>query len=188
LSSKDSKTPSITNTPSTPHPYGPQSQSVNFVQHKRFDDALINPDHMIKPRMPKTNMAALEAQMQQPTVGDAPKHKLLQSTTLNTKPETSAPKRHHHAGNGSSGSAGGRHNARRKYYVSTNQDEPESSRLSTSGKRGHAQTNDNDTARTSKTISGASGSGVVERASDDYCLERFKKNMRFSRNSKIKIA
>lgn len=142
--------------------------------------------------MPKTNMAALEAQMQQPTVGDAPKHKLLQSTALSTKTEASAPKRHHHH-NGSSGSSGGggggRHNARRKYYVSTNQDEPESSRLSTSGKRGHVQTSGNDTATTSKTISSTSGtSGVVERASDDYCLERFKKNMRFSRSSKIKIA
>ena len=29
---------------------------------------------------------------------------------------------------------------------------------------------------------------TTDKASDDYCLERFKKNMRFSRSSKIKIA
>ena len=31
-------------------------------------------------------------------------------------------------------------------------------------------------------------SQAVEKATDDYCLERFKKNMRHGRHSKIKIA
>lgn len=35
---------------------------------------------------------------------------------------------------------------------------------------------------------GAAKRGATEKASDDYCLERFKKNMRHSRSSKIKIA
>ena len=74
------------------HPYGPQSQSVNFVQHKRFDDALINPEHMIKPRMPKTNQSLDSTlQQQQPTVGDgAPKHKLLQASTTSSSSSTSS--------------------------------------------------------------------------------------------------
>ncbi len=188
--------------PITPlHPYGPQSQSVNFVQHKRFDDALINPEHMIKPRMPKANLALLESQQQQPTVGDgAPKHKLLQATSSSSSSggadaskQPSDSRRNRHSQQQSQ--SAGRHNARRKYYVSTNQDEPESARLSTSGKRRHAGGPGAATTTTSggagapgTSTSTSSASGVVERASDDYCLERFKKNMRFSRNSKIKIA
>ena len=38
-------------------------------------------------------------------------------------------------------------------------------------KRGHSKSNNQ----------------TVDKASDDYCLERFKKNMRHNRNSKIKI-
>ena len=64
--------------------YAPQNTSVNFVQHKRFDDALINPDHMIKPRMPTNKLN--KNTVNQPVVGDAPRHELLadSSTTATT--------------------------------------------------------------------------------------------------------
>lgn len=55
--------------------YAPHNQSVNFVQHKRFDDTLINPDHMVKPRINRPSTAKVD---NQPVVGDAPKHELLQ--------------------------------------------------------------------------------------------------------------
>jgi hypothetical protein len=55
--------------------YVPQA---HFVQHKRFDDTLINPDHMVKRRMerPKTD----QSKEVQPVVGDVPKHELLQQS------------------------------------------------------------------------------------------------------------
>jgi hypothetical protein len=55
--------------------YSSNNQSVNFVQHKRFDDALINPDRMIKPKVKKQVKVVIE---ESPVVGDAEKHELLQ--------------------------------------------------------------------------------------------------------------
>ncbi len=127
--------------------YAPQNTSINFVQHKRFDDALINPDRMIKPRMPTGKLARPEDH--QPVVGGAPKHELL--VQAQTQPSTS--------------SQGPAHKHKRH-------DGP----LKKSGKRSSA---------VSTNASTATG---TERATDDYCLERFRKNMRFSRTSKIKIA
>lgn len=47
---------------------------------------------------------------------------------------------------------------------------------------------DNEGAKSSKpSRPHTSTAQPTERASDDYCLERFKKNMKFSRGSKIKI-
>jgi hypothetical protein len=166
----------------------------DFVQHKRFDDALINPDNMIKPRLPRLN-PTLQNQPAQPTVGDGPKHELLQQqATSKTSGDSnsSAQRRNNHM----NAVNAGRPNARRKYFVSTNQNEPESEQLSTSAKRSHAASASvTSTAAAATTTTAAtanagtsSTSTATERASDDYCLERFKKNMRFSRSSKIKIA
>lgn len=55
--------------------YVPQA---HFVQHKRFDDTLINPDHMVKRRVDRPNTA--QTKDIQPVVGDAPKHELLQQS------------------------------------------------------------------------------------------------------------
>ena len=138
--------------------YAPQNMSVNFVQHKRFDDALITPDHMIKPRIPRTNQNA-GAAVNQPVVGDAPKHELLQPRPSSHKPKRPAE----HA------EKEGEANAEKK----------SDSKSSSGGfKRPHTASNS----------ASASTTTATEKASDDYCLERFKKNMRFNRNSKIKIA
>jgi hypothetical protein len=132
--------------------YAPQNMSVNFVQHKRFDDALINPEHMIKPRMPRTNPNAASA-VNQPVVGDAPKHELLQARPSSHKPK--------HPNSSKKGEKEGG-------------DAKSDSKSSSGGlKRPHTSANP---------------ASTTEKASDDYCLERFKKNMRFNRNSKIKIA
>lgn len=55
--------------------YVPQA---HFVQHKRFDDTLINPDHMVKRRLDRPNTA--QTKDIQPVVGGAPKHELLQQS------------------------------------------------------------------------------------------------------------
>lgn len=115
------------------------------MQHKRFDETLINADKQRAQHMAAA--AALNsknAHSDEPVVGDAPKHELLQQ-----RPATSKRK------------DGG--------------DSTKPAKVS----RPH----------TGATAGGASGQqGPIERASDDYCLERFKKNMKFSRSSKIKIA
>lgn len=120
--------------------YAPQNTSVNFVQHKRFDDALINPDRMIKPRMPTNKTKLGDNNYTQPVVGDAPKHELLADSTSTSQSDNKIT--HKKASKRSSASSSNNNN------------------------------NNNNT----------------ERASDDYCLERFRKNMKFSRTSKIKIA
>ena len=56
--------------------YSSNNQSVNFVQHKRFDDALINPDRMIKPKTKTQTKQPPKEPL--PVVGDAQKHELLQ--------------------------------------------------------------------------------------------------------------
>lgn len=127
--------------------YAPHNTSVNFVQHKRFDDALINPDHMIKPKMPNNKLTGAKNDGQ-PVVGDAPKHELLQQQPQHPQKQFNKPNKTHH-----------------RNTTAPKSDAP----ASTTNKSNNKNSN-------------------VERASDDYCLERFKKNMRFSRNSKIKIA
>lgn len=72
--------------------YAPHNTSVNFVQHKRFDDTLINPDHMVKPRINRPNTVHVEAQ---PVVGDAPKHELLQKTVHTQMQQSSFKKCKH---------------------------------------------------------------------------------------------
>ena len=116
--------------------YASNNQS-NFVQHKRFDDSLINPDRMIKPKVKVLNKQPKE---QLPVVGDDPnqKHELLLKGMEHLKLII------------------------RKVinflFELDDANKKEAKRLTNN------------------------------RASDDFCLERFKKNMRFSRNSKIKIA
>ena len=61
--------------------YASHSTQCSFVQHKRFDDALINPDNIIKPKTNKFNNT--QAKDDQPVVGDAPKHELLQQSDNN---------------------------------------------------------------------------------------------------------
>ena len=68
--------------------YASNNQS-NFVQHKRFDDSLINPDRMIKPKI-----KAIAKQTPEPlpvVVGDDPssKHELLQKGELSPAPHFS---------------------------------------------------------------------------------------------------
>lgn len=107
-----------------------ENSSVNFVQHKRFDESVINAD--------KNRLQAQKDQKPskpEPVVGDAPKHELLQPH-------------------------------KRK------DNEPHGSK---SSKKPHAD-------------SKKSKNEPTEKASDDYCLERFKKNMKFNRGNKIKIA
>ena len=70
--------------------YAPHNTSVNFVQHKRFDDTLINPDHMVKLRINRPNTTQLE---NQPVVGDAPKHELLQQAVHTQNHQSSFKKR-----------------------------------------------------------------------------------------------
>jgi hypothetical protein len=122
--------------------YAPQNTSVNFVQHKRFDDALINPDRMIKPRMPTNKLG--DSNYNQPVVGDAPKHELLADSSSTSQSDNKT----------------------------TNKKAHKRSSASSSSSNNNNNNNNNNT----------------ERASDDYCLERFRKNMKFSRTSKIKIA
>jgi hypothetical protein len=124
--------------------YAPQNTSVNFVQHKRFDDALINPDRMIKPRMPTNKTKMGDNNYSQPVVGDAPKHELLADSNSNSQSDNKT----------------------------TNKKASKRSSASSSNNNNNNNNNSNNT----------------ERASDDYCLERFRKNMKFSRTSKIKIA
>lgn len=123
------------------------------MQHKRFDETLINAEKQRAQQMAAA--AALNnknAHSDEPVVGDAPKHELLQQ-----RPATSKRKDVGGAGASTSGSGGG-----------GGERPPKISRPHTGGPRAHAQ--------------------PTERASDDYCLERFRKNMKFSRSSKIKIA
>ena len=197
--------------------YAPQNTSVNFVQHKRFDDALINPDHMIKPRTMRPNTANTAHQPVQPVVGDAPKHELLQQANQTNYTTGYSIKSKFNRNNNVPNQ-----NARRQYFVSTNMNEKEPEELmavttginlveadladmpaatsaSTSASTSaNADAVPGDTA-TSATVSAKKShkrhhhhhkrntGQPNEKASDDYCLERFKKNMRFSRNSKIKI-
>ena len=147
--------------------YAPHNQSVNFVQHKRFDDTLINPDHMIKPRMPRPGTGQTVKTEPQPVVGDAPKHKLLQQGSV----------------------------AGQKHFIPSRKKKPFVNAIvvkSSTEKPVEGATEGQSSDAASKPVSQkrphASGNpGTMEKATDDYCLERFKKNMRFSRNSKIKI-
>ena len=128
--------------------------------------------------MPKTaSQTAREVHV--PTVGDAPKHQLLQPKK--SEPRVASALRHHRQHHHQQHHGGGR----RQFAISTNANEPaagdeeDADAATTSGVK-----------RTRHAVAAglASGTVVTERASDDYCLERFKKNMRFNRNSKIKIA
>lgn len=202
--------------------YAPQNTSVNFVQHKRFDDALINPDHMIKPRINRPNTVNTAQQVPQPVVGDAPKHELLQQANQTNYTTGYSIKSKFNRNNNVPNQ-----NARRQYFVSTNMNEKEPDDLELAVSSGinadAAALTAEDVAAAAATavasaastsnaeaVSGDKASGTAkkshkrhhhhhhhnnknntgqpnEKASDDYCLERFKKNMRFSRNSKIKI-
>jgi hypothetical protein len=140
--------------------YAPHATSMSYVQHKRFDDALINPDHMIKPRVThRKDTSNLDSQ---PVVGNAPKHELLQQN-FNQYSSLPSFKRPHNVKNNT-------HKRRFHTSVSTNE------RQDTSGGSNNPPKRINSSLLTS------------EKASDDYCLERFKKSMRHSRNSRIKIA
>lgn len=173
--------------------YAPHNTSVNFVQHKRFDDALINPDHMIKPRVNRPNTALTSKLGNQPVVGDAPKHELLQQAQT----QTSNYKKHHHVSKPTNP------NARRQYHVSTNMNEEfrnnESQDINQICDANSKSDSKDEIAKptTSEQAkddikkphqSNKRANNGTEKASDDYCLERFKKNMRFSRSTKIKIA
>jgi hypothetical protein len=126
-------------------PNEPSLSSVNFVQHKRFDETLINAEKQRALNMSQMNSKQTRVD-DQPVVGDAPKHELLQrAATTTTKRKGDATEK------------------------------------SASSHAKHAR------PHTGSNVSGKTGA-VVERASDDYCLERFKRNMKFNRSSKIKIA
>lgn len=160
--------------------YVPQA---HFVQHKRFDDTLINPDHMVKRRMERPNTQTKDIQ---PVVGDAPKHELLQQSDQ-TQHSLNNYKSYKSSNNNKPNP-----NARRQYHVSTNERTQEqesasgaSSSIAAEGTTEKDPANQTDTSkRPHKRPSNTS----TEKASDDYCLERFKKNMRRNRSSKIKIA
>lgn len=163
--------------------------SVNFVQHKRFDDTLINPDHMVKRRVQRPNTAQA-ATDNQPVVGDAPKHELLQLASKTEAANQASYKKH------TKTSKGPKPNARRQYHVTTNMNEeaPENESLGkmcapgvdiSKLQTGAAATS---TAKETDPAKKPQKRAPTEKASDDYCLERFKKNMRHSRSSKIKIA
>lgn len=177
--------------------YAPQNTSVNFVQHKRFDDALINPDHMIKPRLNRPHTSKTE--IAQPVVGDAPKHELLQQTNQTHISSGYSMKSKFNRNNNSNVPT---HNSRKQYFVSTNMNEkePEVGVVSETKPEGDV----NIAPPTDPVVVEAATSQAVapakkhkrhhtrtnqtnEKASDEYCLERFKKNMRFNRSSKIKI-
>lgn len=125
------------------------------MQHKRFDETLINAE---KQRAQQMAAAAAynskNAHLDEPVVGDAPKHELLQQRPMTTKRKEIGGR---HGGGG--GLGGSRDTANRP---------PKMSRPHTGGPNAPHQ--------------------PTERASDDFCLERFKKNMKFSRSSKIRIA
>lgn len=97
------------------------------------------------------------ADMDEPVVGDAPKHELLQQAAVSAS-SSGGSHHHHHRPNTLKRKEAGSADAEHK--------PPRQHRPHTSG----------------------APSAPTERASDDYCLERFKKNMKFSRSSKIKIA
>jgi hypothetical protein len=140
--------------------YAPQATSMSYVQHKRFDDALINPDHMIKPRI--AHKKYIHNQDSQPVVGNAPKHELLQQNSNHQSSFTSFKRPHTNKNNA--------HKRRFHTSISTNEREDNNGELNNGPKKINAPLLTN------------------EKASDDYCLERFKKNMRHGRNSRIKIA
>ncbi len=179
--------------------YAPHNTSVNFVQHKRFDDTLINPDHMVKPRI---NRPPTVKPDNQPVVGDAPKHDLLIQASLTQASNNYHKKSHQNTSRPNP-------NARRQYHVSTNMNEEANESMSvvcassadvvakapvdTSADKADVVAVVEGVKVTAgvsgeKKKSGKRGASGTEKASDDYCLERFKKNMRHSRSSKIKIA
>lgn len=180
--------------------YAPHNTSVNFVQHKRFDDTLINPDHMVKPRINRPPTVKID---NQPVVGDAPKHDLLIQASLTQASNNYHKKSHQNTSRPNP-------NARRQYHVSTNMNEEVNESMSvvcasnvdvvakapvdaSSAEKGEAESATEGVkvevkASGDRKKSGKRGAGGTEKASDDYCLERFKKNMRHSRSSKIKIA
>lgn len=102
-----------------------QNSSVNYVQHKRFDESVLVDKN--RPPVQKEKKTVKE----EPVVGDAPKHELLQ------------PQKR---------------------------------------KEGDVKPNDTNVEAKKKK------NDPVDKASDDYCLEKFKKNMKFNRGNKIKIA
>lgn len=190
------------NTTEAESQYAPHNQAVNFVQHKRFDDALINPDHMVRFKVPRTNPNQKPDQ-DQPVVGDAPKHELLKQAAHNAQiAAAQALHNHHHGRHGKqrrqadTGGGGGASAAptpsqpapeemievlEKKILAADASDPAADQGATTSGGHHH------------KPSAQRSGGGhkrqqPVERATDDYCLERFKKNMRHGRSSKIKIA
>ncbi|CAF0890103.1 unnamed protein product [Brachionus calyciflorus] len=103
-----------------------ENSSVNFVQHKRFDESVLND----KNRLPQHKEQ--KPTKPEPVVGDAPKHELLQPQK---RKDTDS------------------------FKSKSSHTEPKKSKNET-----------------------------TEKASDDYCLEKFKKNMKFNRGNKIKIA
>ncbi len=177
--------------------YAPHNTSVNFVQHKRFDDTLINPDHMVKPRIIRPSTVKPD---NQPVVGDAPKHDLLIQASVTQAFNNYHKKSHQNTSRPNP-------NARRQYHVSTNMNEEMNESMSAVCGNSDVVTNKpvdlpnekptvveavpkgvEKTETTSEKKKSGKRGAVTEKASDDYCLERFKKNMRHSRSSKIKIA
>lgn len=179
--------------------YAPNNTSVNFVQHKRFDDTLINPDHMVKPRI---NRPATVKVDNQPVVGDAPKHELLLQASFTQAASSYTKKSHQNTSKPNP-------NARRQYHVSTNMNEEHNNPESMgqvcaanvdvvakvpeeAGKDGEVVDVNKEVVEEKKDEAGSKKSSgkrtATEKASDDYCLDRFKKNMRHSRSSKIKVA
>lgn len=134
--------------------YAPHNLSINFVQHKRFDDTLINPDRIAKFRHQK---AQTVQKLDEPVVGDAPKHELLITKHVNKR---------HHTG-----------------PVKSNQQDVVVGQSDQAIKSVNASSKPNEQNRNQ-----AHKRPTTEKATDDYCLERFKKNMRHGKGSKIRIA
>ena len=140
--------------------YAPHNTSVNFVQHKRFDDALINPEHMIRPRMP-TNQTRRNTE-REPVVGDAPKHELLIAAAHAAKAGASS------GGRGGRGAGGrGFRGKRHGGGGSSAGGDPEK----------EAEIAARRAAAAARRAANGGSNVPVERASDDLCWERFKRNV-----------
>ena len=187
LSNRHGRSSRSNNADDADNQYAPHNLSVNFVQHKRFDDALINPDHMVKFKTQRTNQP--QKQDDQPVVGDAPKHELLKQAEQ-AKLMSQSNHHHHHHHN--------RHHQQRRPQTGSTQAQPAPEEIIEVLEKKIAS--DADPTAEELSAGGQQSSGnkprssgghkrqAVERATDDYCLERFKKNMRHGRSSKIKIA
>ena len=134
--------------------YAPHNLSINFVQHKRFDDTLINPDRIAKFRNQK---AQTVQKIDEPVVGYAPKHEIKITKNVSKR---------HHTG-----------------PIKSNSQDAVVGQSDQAIKSTNASSKPSDQNRNQ-----AHKRQTTEKATDDYCLERFKKNMRHGKGTKIRIA